>query len=95
LTPNEIAVLEAWAEADAPGGDPKDMPPPPQFGADWKLCRPDLILEPADDFSLTASGPDTYRCFVIPTQLGARRLCLGHRLSVTKLARRTSYQCVH
>jgi hypothetical protein len=69
LTPKEIAVLEAWAEADAPRGDPKDMPPPPQFAAEWKLGTPDLILEPADEFSMPASGPDTYRCFVIPTNL--------------------------
>ena len=52
-----------------PEGDPKDMPPPPQFATDWKLGTPDLILEPAEDFSIPASGPDTYRCFVIPTNL--------------------------
>ena len=34
----------AWAEAGAPQGDPKDMPPPPQFPTGWKLGPPDLIL---------------------------------------------------
>ena len=45
------------------------MPPPPQFAEGWKLGTPDLVLEPAEDFSIPASGPDTYRCFVIPTNL--------------------------
>jgi hypothetical protein len=69
LTPREIAVLEAWAEAKAPRGDPKDMPPPLRFSEDWKLGTPDLILEPAEEYSVAASGPDVYRCFVIPTNL--------------------------
>ncbi len=69
LSPQEIAVLEAWAESGSLKGDPKDMPPPPRFATDWKLGPPDLILEPAEDFSIPASGPDTYRCFVLPTNL--------------------------
>ena len=71
LTAREIAVLEAWSEAGAPQGDPKDMPPPLRFSADWKLGPPDLILEPAEGFSIPASGPDTYRCFVLPTNLAS------------------------
>ena len=45
------------------------MPPPPRFATDWKLGPPDLILEPAKNFSIPASGPYTYRCFVLPTNL--------------------------
>ena len=51
------------------GGDLKDMPPPPRFSTDWKLGPPDLVLEPAEEFLMPASGPDTYRCFVLPTNL--------------------------
>ena len=69
LTHAEIAVLGAWAEAGAPLGDPKDMPPPPQFALGWKLGPPDLILEPGEGFPIAASGPDVYRCFVLPTNL--------------------------
>ena len=29
----------------------------------------DLILEPAEEYSIAPSGPDVYRCFVIPTNL--------------------------
>jgi len=69
LSPEEIAILSAWAEAGAPRGDPKDMPPPRRFVEDWKLGTPDLVLEPAEGFTVPASGPDLYRCFVIPTNL--------------------------
>jgi hypothetical protein len=69
LTHAEVAILAAWAEGGAPRGDPKDLPPLPKFAEGWKLGPPDLILEPAEGFAVPASGPDTYRCFVLPTNL--------------------------
>jgi hypothetical protein len=69
LTRAEIAILAAWADADAPRGDPKDLPPPRTFAEGWKLGPPDLILEPAEGFPVLAAGPDVYRCFVLPTNL--------------------------
>ena len=69
LTHAEIAILVAWALAGAPLGDPKDLPPPPKFAEGWKLGPPDLILEPSEGFPVAASGPDVYRCFVLPTNL--------------------------
>jgi hypothetical protein len=69
LTHSEIAILTAWADAGAPQGDLKDLPPPPRFAEGWKLGPPDLILEPADGFPIPASGPDIYRCVVLPTNL--------------------------
>ena len=69
MTHDEIEILAAWAEAGAPQGDPKHLPPPPSFAEGWKLGPPDLILEPAESFPVAASGPDLYRCFVLPTNL--------------------------
>ena len=69
LTRAEIAILAAWAEAGAPLGDPKDLPPPPKYVEGWKLGTPDLILHPAEGFPVAASGPDLDRCFVLPTNL--------------------------
>ncbi len=69
LTHAEIAILSAWADAGAPRGDPKDMPPSPTFAEGWKLGPPDLILVPSEGFRVAASGPDVYRCFVLPTNL--------------------------
>jgi hypothetical protein len=69
LTAREIAVLTAWAEAGAPRGEPEHMPSPARFPEGWALGEPDLVLETAEDFKVPASGPDVYRCFVIPTNL--------------------------
>jgi hypothetical protein len=69
LTSAEIAVLAAWADAGAPRGDAKDLPPPRTFAVGWKLGPPDLILEPAEGFPVQAAGRDIYRCFVLPTNL--------------------------
>ena len=73
LTRAEIGVLTAWAEAGAPRGDLKDLPPPPTFAKGWKLGPPDVILEPSEGFPVPASGPDEYRCFVLPTNLARDR----------------------
>lgn len=69
LSPEETAILAAWAAAGAPKGDPKDMPPPPRFAEHWSLGTPDLVLEPAEKFTVPDAGPDIYRCFVVPTNL--------------------------
>jgi len=69
LRAGEIAVLKAWAHAGAPRGEKKDMPAPARFAEGWALGEPDLVLELAEDFQVPASGPDIYRCFVIPTDL--------------------------
>ncbi len=43
LNSAELAVLSAWADAGAPRGDPKDLPPPPTFrrGLEARAARPD------------------------------------------------------
>lgn len=69
LTAAEVRTLRDWAAAGAPKGKDADMPPPVKYPDGWALGTPDLVLEAAEDFEIPASGPDTYRCFVIPTGL--------------------------
>jgi hypothetical protein len=69
LTSRELEVLEAWADAGAPRGDEKDSPIPPWPADDWTLGTPDLVLQMPEEFEVPATGPDLYRCFVIPTNL--------------------------
>ncbi len=66
---DEIALIRAWADAGAPRGAGPDPSPDVRAGDGWKLGNPDLVLEPSEDFTIPASGPDLYRCFVIPTDL--------------------------
>jgi len=69
LAQADIALLVAWAEAGAPEGERAHLPPPVQFTEGWKLGEPDLVVAPAEAFSIPAGGSDLYRCFVIPTDL--------------------------
>ncbi len=69
LSDQDIATLVAWAESDAPEGNPADLPPPPKFPDDWQLGTPDLVIDIGADFAVPASGDDIYRCFVVPTKL--------------------------
>ena len=72
LLPQEVAVLQAWAEAGAPPGElaPEGSLRPSRESG-WTLGTPDLVLEMPEEFEIPANGPDLYRCFVIPT--GIRR----------------------
>ncbi|WP_439631921.1 redoxin domain-containing protein [Gemmata sp.] len=75
----EIAALAAWADADAPEGDPKDAPKAPEFGSDgWRHGKPDLVLTADADFRLGGSGSDLFRVFVVPTKLTANKWVIGY-----------------
>jgi len=69
LSTSEKSTLAAWAKAGAPEGDPKDLPPKPTFESGWILGKPDLVVEMPQTFTVPASGPDVYQCFVIPLPL--------------------------
>jgi hypothetical protein len=69
LTEVEIARFQAWAETGAVEGEAADLPPPPSFPRGWKLGEPDLVVGMSEAFEVPAEGRDSYRCFVLPTQL--------------------------
>lgn len=67
LSEAEIAVIRDWAAADAPEGNPSDLPPARQWSGTWTLGTPDAILAPETAFEVPSADRDLYRCFVIPT----------------------------
>ena len=72
LTRAEIALLRDWAEANAPKGESVAQTALAAESAEadgWLLGQPDITLEMAEEFTVPASGPDLYRCFVLPTNL--------------------------
>jgi thiol-disulfide isomerase/thioredoxin len=73
LSGHEIATLAKWADAGAPEGDPKDLPPPAHFHDDWALGKPDMVLQPSRPYHVDADGGDVYRCYVIPTDFTQNR----------------------
>jgi peroxiredoxin/mono/diheme cytochrome c family protein len=69
LSDREIKTLAEWVDAKTPEGDPKDAPPPAKFAEGWQLGKPDLVLTPEEDFHLGPTGPDHFRCIVLPVKL--------------------------
>jgi hypothetical protein len=60
LSDKEIATIAAWVDAGAPQGNPADMPTAPTFANrnEWKMGKPDLILETPKAVEVPATGPD-------------------------------------
>ncbi|MBI4476200.1 MAG: hypothetical protein HY654_03445 [Acidobacteria bacterium] len=71
LTDEEIVTIAAWADAGAPRGDPKDLPPPPTFPDDeaWHIGTPDLIVEIPKDHIVPAEGGDLWIDYIADSGL--------------------------
>ena len=68
LSQNDIDTIAAWVKQGAPEGDPKSLPAPPQFSDDWKMGKPDLIVDIGQDYAPRREGPaDEYVFFIVPT----------------------------
>jgi Redoxin/Cytochrome c len=80
LTDAEIAALAKWVDSGAPEGDRAEAPPPVQYTEGWRNGPPDLILSASEPFHLGATGPDIFRCFVIPTGLTENKWVVGFEL---------------
>lgn len=73
LTASELHTLRRWADNGAPNGDPKALPPAPQFTDGWKLGEPDMVVEMGLPYEVPSEGADQYRCFALPLHLSQSR----------------------
>jgi hypothetical protein len=73
LTSAQKEVLERWAAAGAPEGNPADLPAAPTFAAGWRIGRPDAIFEMQEDYPVPAQGTVEYEYFYIPTNFTEER----------------------
>lgn len=67
LTPEEISTLTAWADANAPAGDPHDAPPPLSWSGGWNIPQPDDIIQMPIAVSIPSSGEIEYTYEIVPT----------------------------
>ncbi|MBZ5609914.1 MAG: thiol-disulfide isomerase [Acidobacteriia bacterium] len=67
LTDADKNTLIAWADAGAPQGNPKDLPPSPKFTEGWEIGTPDVVLSMTKSYDVPASGTIAYQYFSIPT----------------------------
>lgn len=73
LSDAEIETFKKWVAEGAPEGDPKDLPPRPQWTEGWHLGKPDLVVEMPEAFDVRAEGLDVYRNFVLPLPVEKRQ----------------------
>lgn len=65
LSDEQIELIAAWVDAEAPQGNPEDLPPAMEFpsGAEWQLAEemgpPDMILR-SSPFDVIANGQDQW-----------------------------------
>ena len=64
---SEIQTVVDWINAGAPEGDPKLVPPPPEFESGWNIGKPDKIVDIGTDFDVPAEGVVPYKYFRVPS----------------------------
>jgi hypothetical protein len=72
LAATEIGRIRRWTASGAPEGEKGNFDPP-QFPPDWRLGKPDLVVEMVEPFAAPAGASGTYRCFAVPVPLAADR----------------------
>jgi mono/diheme cytochrome c family protein len=77
LSDAQIGLLESWAKAGAPQGDPADLPPTPQFASGWRLGKPDLEVTAPGEFKVPAGGADVFQHWIIPLNLSEDKTVVG------------------
>lgn len=68
LTPQEIATLVTWANANAPAGEPQDAPAPRHWIEGWNIPEPDRIATMPKPVALPAQGDVDYTYEIVPTK---------------------------
>src|SRR6476660_6481878 len=66
LSTREIETIQAWVDAGAIEGNPRDLPAAPVFVEGWKQGKPDIVIDIGEDF-VVKPGADAYEHFVVPT----------------------------
>ncbi len=73
LSDAEIALIARWVEEGVKEGDPKRLPPVPEWSDEWQLGPPDLLVEMDEAYTLPAEGYDQFRNFVLPIPISNKR----------------------
>ncbi len=77
LSDADIKTIAEWVDGGTPEGNAADAPPAPMKAGDgWALGKPDLILT-TGDFQVGPSGPDAFRCYVLPTNMDEDKYIVG------------------
>jgi hypothetical protein len=67
MSQKDADTIADWADAGAPQGDPKDLPPALRFEEGWSIPKPDLVIQPPMAFQIPASGTVEYQKIILPS----------------------------
>jgi tetratricopeptide (TPR) repeat protein len=73
LTTAQILRIQEWVKQGAPSGSPAGAPTPPAADTEWKLGKPDLVVNVQQPYPLSADGPEVFWNFVIPVPVYTTR----------------------
>lgn len=67
LSAEQIATFAAWANNNAPAGNPEDAPPPVHWTKGWSIEHPDVVFKMPVAKAIPAEGDVPYQYIIIPT----------------------------
>jgi mono/diheme cytochrome c family protein len=67
LTDEAREMIIRWVDAGAKPGDPKHLPPRPEYPAGWEIGTPDAIVQMPEPYVVPAEGTIEYQYFEVPT----------------------------
>jgi tetratricopeptide (TPR) repeat protein len=73
LSAEQIDLFRRWFEGGMPEGDSRHLPQMPEWVVGWQRGKPDLLLEPAETYTLRADGIDVYHTLVVPIPIETAR----------------------
>ena len=79
LTEQEKSTIFRWVANGAPKGDPKDMPPAPDYPNGWSIGTPDVVFEMPEEYHVPADDVVQYEYFYIPTNFTEAEVGAGDR----------------
>jgi len=66
ISQEAIDTIASWVDNGAKEGDPKDLPPTPQFTSGWRIGKPDETFSVPEQ-SVPAEGVVNYQYLTVPT----------------------------
>ena len=66
ISQEAINTILAWVNSGAPEGDPKDLPPTPEYTPGWRIGKPDETFSVPEQ-SVPAEGVVDYQYLTVPT----------------------------
>jgi mono/diheme cytochrome c family protein len=77
MSQKEIDTIVSWIDNGAKEGEPRDLPPAPQFAAGWQMGEPDAVYYMPEEFTVPSEGAVPYQYFVVDPRFKEDRYLTG------------------